>query len=628
MSAAETPASGASTPPNGHEKDAAANDYAGNYPPVKVLNFQVITMGLLVSLGGFIFGWEGGSISGYTQMANFREHFGDTQKNGVLSLGNVRQGLMVAMLCAGCLVGALVSAPIADNIGRKFSITFWCIVYIVGNIVCITTTDKWYQIVIGRLIDGFGIGALSVLTPMYQSETAPRQARGALVSAYQLFITLGIFVAYCVNYGTEAIKSESSWRITMGVGFIAPAIMGAGMLTMRESPRWQYRRGGEAEAAQTLALISCVSADHPEVQHELAEIREKYEAEVAGGDPKWYEIFTAPAMLRRVLVGMALQALQQLTGANFFFYYGTQIFASVGISNSYITSMILGAVNVFSTFGGLYVGQKFGRRISMIIGGVWMFIWLIIFASLGSFALYPDGNPNDPNARTNSSVGSAMIASACFFIVGFAVTVSSYKPHHNPAQCIFSEIDSANPHSNSGDLLSGPSSVKCSRPVTVPSPWRSAPPPTGCGTSSSPSSPPGSLPPSATATATSSPAAVSSVSSSPSSSSTSPRAAPSRRLTPCTSWASSPGSPSPGSPSTSPSPPTGCTSSPARATSPSPRLPPRDTTMVRTLAPATLSKRHKSGERACGLMKDATTKLASGVVRGPHHESMSGKRII
>ncbi|KAK7747862.1 hexose transporter hxt5 [Cytospora paraplurivora] len=421
MSSAEAPASGTSTPPHGHnEKDAPYAD--GDWPKPKVMNFRVIIMGLLVSLGGFIFGWEGGAISGYTQMNNFKDRFGDKIENGEKSLGNIRQGLMTGMLCAGCLVGSLISGPLSDRFGRKYTISFWNLIYIVGNIICITTQWKWYQIVIGRLVDGFGVGALSVLTPMYQSETAPRLVRGALVSAYQLFITLGILVAYAVNCGTSTINSTASWRITMGIGFVAPAIMATGMLFMRESPRWQYRHGGEIPAAETLALVAGVSEDHPEVQRELQEIREKFEAEAAGGDQKWYEIFTAPAMFRRVLIGMALQALQQLTGANFFFYYGTEIFQSVGISNSFVTSIILGAVNVVATFGGLYVGQRFGRRISMIIGGIWMFMWLIIFASLGSFALYPDNNSSDPNARTNSSVGSAMIASACFFIVGFAVT--------------------------------------------------------------------------------------------------------------------------------------------------------------------------------------------------------------
>ncbi|ROW06916.1 hypothetical protein VMCG_04138 [Cytospora schulzeri] len=424
MSSAEAPASGNSTPPHGQtEKDHVAHHDNGDYAPVKAFNLRVLFMGLLVSLGGFIFGWEGGAISGYTQMNDFRDRFGDVQDGEHKTLGHVRQGLLVGMLCAGCLIGALVSAPVADKFGRKYSITFWNVIYIVGNVVSITTgSSKWYQIVVGRLVEGFGIGALSVLTPMYQSETAPRKVRGALVSAYQLFITLGILVAYCVNYGTEDIDSQSSWRITMGIGFIAPAIMAVGMLFMRESPRWQYRRGGEIEAARTLALVSNLPEDHPEIQHELHEIREHFEAESAGGDQKWYEIFTAPAMMRRVLIGMALQALQQLTGANFFFYYGTEVFDSVGISNSYVTSIILGTVNVAATFGGLYVGQKFGRRISMIVGGIWMFIWLIIFASLGSFALYPDNNPNDVNARTNKSAGSAMIVSACFFIVGFAVT--------------------------------------------------------------------------------------------------------------------------------------------------------------------------------------------------------------
>lgn len=417
MSSSE-PASGTTTPPHVNEKNGV--DLAGDYPPAKVFNFRTVIMGLLVSLGGFIFGWEGGSISGYTQMDNFKNRFGDVESDGALKLGNVRQGLMVGMLCVGCLIGALASGPLSDRFGRKYSITFWNLIYIVGNIVCITTQYQWYQIVIGRLIDGFGIGALSVLTPMYQSETAPRQVRGALVSAYQLFITLGIFVSYCVNYGTEAIPSASSWRITMGIGFVAPTIMAIGMLVMRESPRWEFRHGGEAEAAKTLALVAGCDENHPEVQNALRDIREGLEAEMAGGDQKWFEIFTAPAMFRRVLIGMALQALQQLTGANFFFYYGTEIFDSVGISNSFVTSMILGAVNVFSTFGGLYVGQKFGRRISMIIGGLWMFAWLIVFASLGTFALFPNGDESNPN----SGVGSAMIASACLFIVGFAVTVS------------------------------------------------------------------------------------------------------------------------------------------------------------------------------------------------------------
>lgn len=429
MTSSEAPASGNSTPPHGQtEKDHVAHHDDGEWAPVKAFNLRVLFMLLLVSLGGFIFGWEGGAISGYTQMTNFKERFGDVGDAGSKSLGNVRQGLLVGMLCAGCLIGALVSAPVADRFGRKYSITFWNIIYIVGNVVSITTSHHWYQIVVGRLVEGFGIGALSVLTPMYQSETAPRKARGALVSAYQLFITLGILVSYCVNYGTETIQSTASWRITMGIGFVAPAIMAAGMLFMRESPRWQYRKGGEVEAARTLALVSNLPVEHPEVQRELREIREKFEAETAGGEQKWYEIFTAPAMFRRVLIGMALQALQQLTGANFFFYYGTQIFQSVGISNSFVTSIILGTVNVVATFGGLYVGQKFGRRISMIVGGLWMFAWLIIFASLGSFALYPDNNPDDPNARTNSSAGSAMIVSACLFIVGFAVTVSSNSP--------------------------------------------------------------------------------------------------------------------------------------------------------------------------------------------------------
>lgn len=311
---------------------------------------------------------------------------------------------------------------------------FWCLIFSVGVIVQITTIDHWYQIAVGRLVAGFGVGGLSVLTPMYQAETAPRQVRGALISAYQLFITLGIFIAYCINFGTEKDNGSRQWKLPMGIGFLWPFIMAVGILFFRESPRWEYRKNKVDSARRTIALSYGVSENHPEVRREMMEIQRKLEAEQAGGGVhKFWEIFTAPAMARRVMIGVVLQMLQQLTGANFFFYYGTTIFTATGLSNSFVTSMILGGVNFGTTFFGLYVAERFGRRKSLIVGGLWMFMCFMVgvlthflhalstnimqvFASVGHFALDQVTPQNSPSA------GAAMIVFACLFIAGFATT--------------------------------------------------------------------------------------------------------------------------------------------------------------------------------------------------------------
>jgi len=149
---------------------------------------------------------------------------------------------------------------------------------------------------------------------MYQSETAPRQLRGAIVSCYQLFITLGIFVAYCVNFGTGADQSRRSWRIPMGVGFIWPGIMMSGMVILPASPRWDYRHGHINRAKSTISKSYGVPENHRIVERELKDIREKLEAESAGGKQKAIEIFTGPRMKYRLLLGAGLQALQRLTG--------------------------------------------------------------------------------------------------------------------------------------------------------------------------------------------------------------------------------------------------------------------------------------------------------------------------
>ena len=381
--AAAQPTSGDTTPqidggpsPGELEKDGVDNS------PVKLFTPRVFAMALIVSIGGMIFGYDTGQISGFLEMNDFLRRFGDSTDpmTGGPAFSNVRSGTIVGLLSIGTLIGAITAAPIADFFGRRIAIVTGNIIFCVGVIVQIATNNTWYQIAIGRWVAGLGVGMLSVMTPMYQSETAPRQIRGALVSAYQLFITLGIFVAYCINYGTEADPSARSWKIPMGIGFVWPLIMAIGICFLRESPRWDYRNNHIERARATIAKSYGVPQNHWEVNREFREIKAKYDAESAGAP--WYEVFTGPRMAYRTLLGVALQALQQLTGANYFFYYGTTIFASTGLDNSFVTSIILGAVNFGMTIPGLYVVEHFGRRRALITGALWCFMCFMVFASV------------------------------------------------------------------------------------------------------------------------------------------------------------------------------------------------------------------------------------------------------
>ncbi|KAJ5247592.1 hypothetical protein N7468_002575 [Penicillium chermesinum] len=385
--------------------------------PVPLVTWRSLVMGLFVSMGGFLFGYDTGQISGFLEMKDFLQRYGQIGKNGTYHFSNVRSGLIVGLLSIGTLIGALVAAPIADRMGRKWSISAWCAILCVGVTVQISSpSGKWYQFAMGRWVTGLGVGALSLLVPMYQAESGPRHIRGSLVSTYQLFITLGIFVANCINFGTEKNTDTSSWRIPLGITYLWALILGVGMLFFPESPRFDYRHNKVDAAMNNLAKIYGVPQNHRALQIEFEEIKEKYEEEVRNGNPTWMQFFKAPTMPRRVVVGVALQALQQLTGANYFFYYGTVVFKGAGIPNSYVTQMILGGVNFGTTFLGLYLIEHYGRRRSLIVGALWMFVCFMIFASVGHFSL------DRLHPERTQTAGVVMVVFSCLFILGFAST--------------------------------------------------------------------------------------------------------------------------------------------------------------------------------------------------------------
>lgn len=414
-------------------------------------------------------------------MPDFLERFGQRQGDGAPYFSNVRSGLIVAMLSIGTLLGALLAAPVADKIGRRLSISFWCTICAVGFVIQISASTAWYQVMIGRLVAGFGVGALSLLVPMYQAETSPPWIRGAMVCTYQLFITLGIFLAACFNYGTYTHQrhSTASWRIVLGIGWAYLLILGIGILLFPETPRFAYSRGRRDEARETLCRVYGAPPNHYSIHIQMEEIEAKFISEnVVKGGPiqEMISMFRAPRVAYRVALGMTLQMFQQLTGANYFFYYGTTIFQGVQIS-SFVTQMILNGINFGSTFLGLYIVEHYGRRKSLIFGSCWMVVSFLVFASVGHFNLDQETPANTPKASI------ALICFACFFIWGYAIVSI------DGLNLVREQMLTSNRH---GDLKFGPLSRNCSLHDIEPKVWPYRQPRIGFGTSSLPSSHPSS----------------------------------------------------------------------------------------------------------------------------------------
>ncbi|CCK73432.1 sugar porter family MFS transporter NDAI_0G04470 [Naumovozyma dairenensis CBS 421] len=379
----------------------------------------VICLCLMIAFGGFIFGWDTGTISGFVAQTDFIERFGILQSNGEYKLSNVRTGLIVGIFNIGCAFGGLLLGRLGDYFGRRIGLMVVAVVYIGGITIQISSSDKWYQYFIGRVISGMGVGGIAVLSPGLISEIAPKHLRGMCVSLYQLMITAGIFVGYCANYGTKSYNNSVQWRVPLGLGYAWALFMILGMWLVPESPRYLISVGKKDEAKASLARSNKTTVEDTLVLAEFDAISAGVEAEKLAGNATWRELFSRKnKVLNRVIMGVMIQSLQQLTGCNYFFYYGTLIFKAVGLEDSFQTSIILGAVNFASTFVALWTVERFGRRKCLLWGSAAMACCFVVFASVGVTRLWPNGK----DQATSTGAGNCMIVFTCFFIFCFAIT--------------------------------------------------------------------------------------------------------------------------------------------------------------------------------------------------------------
>lgn len=333
---------------------------------------SILTVTLVASLGGFLFGFDMAVISGVLPLV---------QKQFTLSAA--QEGWFVSSALVGCIIGVAFSGELSDRLGRKKPLILTALLFIASALGC-AFMPNLAGVIAARLIGGIGIGIASNVVPLYISEIAPSAIRGRLVTYYQFALTFGILVAYLsnaallsaadqsiANQGISQVFNAEVWRGMLGLGVIPAALFFIGLLIIPESPRWLMQKGRRAEG---IAIISGIS------KRSVAEVEAEQDKAVKQSDKSSYRELFAPGMRKALLIGILLPLFSQFSGINAIIYYGPSILSNAGISlsNSLISQIIFGLANMLFTLVAIWKVDSWGRRPLYLFGTAGATITLLL----------------------------------------------------------------------------------------------------------------------------------------------------------------------------------------------------------------------------------------------------------
>jgi sugar porter (SP) family MFS transporter len=312
-----------------------------------IINYLTPTLAIcgFAAIGGGLFGFDISSMSGVLGTPAYKNYFNYPSRT--------RQGGITASMPAGSLVGALCSSFLADRLSRRTAIQIAALVWIVGAIFQ-AASNGVPLLCVGRVVGGWAIGVCSAIVPVYQSEIAPKNIRGRVVSLQQWAITWGILIQYFIQYGSSFIdggvnnpnQSSSAFRIPWGIQAVPGAILFIGLFFFPKSPRWLASKDRWEEALSVLAhLHGGGDLNHPKVLAEYKEIEEalRFEREQAETS---FGALMKPRIVKRVILGMSIQMWSQLCGMNIMMYYIVFIMRGAGIADELLTASIQYIINV------------------------------------------------------------------------------------------------------------------------------------------------------------------------------------------------------------------------------------------------------------------------------------------
>lgn len=325
----------------------------------------VILAAIFAAVGGLLFGYDTAAISG--AVIFIKQEF---------SLSTFPEELVVGMVLVGAATAALGGGRLSDRLGRRTTLILTSIIFIIGALIC-AFAASFEILLVGRTILGVGIGLASTTVPVYISEVSPAKARGWQVSLFQLAITIGILVAYMVDY---AFAPSGGWRWMLGLAAVPGLLLGLGMIYLPESPRWLAKHGQTEKARKILTRIrgnADISSEFQEIETSLSQASERGSLS---------ELFS-PAVRPALVVGIGLAVFQQITGINTVIYYAPTILQSAGISSAsgaILATAGVGVVNVFMTLVAMWLIDRMGRRPLLLTGtaGIGLTLGILGFAFL------------------------------------------------------------------------------------------------------------------------------------------------------------------------------------------------------------------------------------------------------
>ncbi|KAL2808726.1 general substrate transporter [Aspergillus granulosus] len=342
--------------------------------PPEIYGWRVYALACSACFGGMLFGVETGIIGGVLTMDPFKAKYGligKTDKERADLNANI-----VSTLQAGCFFGALAASFVADKFGRRLGLMTASFVAFLGVIMQVAASGHLEAMYIGRLLCGIGVGFASMVNPLYVSENAPRAIRGGLTGLYQLFITIGIMLAFWINYGSVLhINGTAQYLVPLAMQALPAILLLVGMILCNESPRWLAKQDRWEEARATLSRVRNLPSTHPYVEAEFQDIvrQLEYERQLIGGSgfvDLLKEMFLIAGNRKRALISIFLMVCQQMTGTNAINYYAPQIFENLGItgsSNGLFATGVYGIVKVVGcAFFLVFVADSLGRRRSLL----------------------------------------------------------------------------------------------------------------------------------------------------------------------------------------------------------------------------------------------------------------------